>query len=61
MVIREASVFSRTKAFVTDAVIIFFSVLFSVGFFGAGALMLFDEDSLTLYDKICKTKVIESK
>jgi hypothetical protein len=35
--------------------------VFSVGFFGIGALMLFGEDSLTLYDKICATKVIEVK
>ena len=35
--------------------------VFSVGFFGVGALMLFGEDNLTLYDKICRTKVIEIK
>ncbi|HBC75460.1 MAG: hypothetical protein A2008_03515 [Candidatus Wallbacteria bacterium GWC2_49_35] len=35
--------------------------VFSVGFFGVGALMLFGEENLTLYDKICKTKVVEIK
>lgn len=35
--------------------------VFSVGFFGVGALMLFGEDNLTLYDKLCRTKVIEIK
>ncbi len=44
------------EAFVRSVIFVF-----SVGFFGVGALMLFGEDSLTLYDKICKTKVIEIK
>ena len=35
--------------------------VFSVGFFGVGALMLFGEENLTLYDKICRTKVVEIK
>lgn len=35
--------------------------VFSVGFFGIGALMYFGEDNLTLYDKLCGTKVIEIK
>jgi uncharacterized RDD family membrane protein YckC len=38
-----------------------FIFVFSVGFFGVGALMLFGEENLTLYDKICRTKVVEIK
>ncbi|HPG57542.1 MAG TPA: hypothetical protein PKW98_06975 [Candidatus Wallbacteria bacterium] len=33
--------------------------VFSVSFFGLGALTLFGEDNLTLYDRLCDTKVIE--
>ncbi len=44
------------EAFVRSVIFVF-----SVGFFGVGALMLFGEDNLTLYDKICSTKVIEIK
>lgn len=33
--------------------------VFSVSFFGLGALTLFGEDNLTIYDRLCDTKVIE--